>query len=300
MNDYEDDHDFDPELWFSEGDSGFEEDETPPTMRGNAEFFMLELTPDDEAGRRLGEIQRPLATEYRGGRKKRPAFNIGAEAKAIVHGTSDPLSRQSATLLIYDFKFFSHRSTRIKDASISFEFKSKRGSRNPPPTVAVVAPYAKHVMIRTTETSTRTLGVAAGVQGGSLVNGNADAHGDWTVEKIRPIMLRLSKSGVVSLFRACILLIRQDNEDFYLYPTIKVTPDLKTQLQQPLFGFRRPDDPIKIVPTRPAVNKSIGKTITGSDLISEMNDVWDCTFYHTFEDAVKSSTRRSQHRRGLR
>lgn len=39
------------------------------------------------------QIQRDVVTEFYGGRKKRPAFNAGAVAKVIVHGTLDQISK---------------------------------------------------------------------------------------------------------------------------------------------------------------------------------------------------------------
>lgn len=260
-----------------------------------------------------GEIQREVATEFHGGRKKRPAFNVSAVAKAIIHGTLDQTSKTPATLLVYDFKFLSHRSTRIKDASISFEFKAKRGSTSLGPTVIAVAPYAKHIMMRTTETVTRTIGGDVGAQGGAVVAGNASVHAEKTAEKIithaaeivgdnpadewsNRFLAQWSLSentsqmnGIVSLFRACILLTRDNGEEFYLYPTVEVKPDLKTKLGVSLWGFRRPDDPIRIVPASTEVNRLEDKLISSSNLSSSINNLWDCTFYSTFDDAVKAS-----------
>lgn len=259
-----------------------------------------------------------MATEYYGGRKKRPAYNVGAEAKAIVHGTLDKTSRTRATLLVYDFKFLSHRATRIKDASISFEFQAKKGSTSLGPTVSAVAPYLKHAMMRTTETVATTLGGDAGVQGGTIVTGNVGVHGERSVQKmvthaaqvvgdnpadewgnrsLAQWSLSENKSqedgiegGIVSLFRACILLTRENDEDFYLHPTVKVTPDTVTQLTTPLSGFRRRDDPIKFVPSTPALNKlEGGGSISISELGSGLGHLWDCTFYSSLEDAIKES-----------
>ncbi|KAI0888362.1 uncharacterized protein GGS22DRAFT_155677 [Annulohypoxylon maeteangense] len=314
-----DDSDFDSELWVSGEESDYDEDDeiVQYAPRAGDTTFNLELTLDAEAGdvhtrNRPGQIQREVATEFYGGRKKRPAFNVGAVAKAIVHGTLDQISKTPATLLVYDFKFFSHRSTRIKDANISFEFQAKRGSNSLGPMVTAIAPYAKHIMMRTTETVTRTIGGDAGIQGGSVVTGNASVYGEKSVEKITTHAAEVvgnnpadewsnrflaqwslsendsQASGIMSLFRACILLTRDNDEEFYLYPTVGVTPDLRTQLKAPLWGFRRPDDPIKIVPTSTAVNR-LGDIISSSNLSSGINNLWDCTFYTTFEDAIKAS-----------
>ncbi|KAK1254746.1 hypothetical protein MKX08_008741 [Trichoderma sp. CBMAI-0020] len=321
-----DDSDFDSELWVSGEELDYDEEDEIAQYSpsgGSATFFKLELSSDDETGGnrlkgfhtrgRPGEIQRGVATEFYGGRKKRPAFNVSAVAKAIIHGTLDQISKIPATLLVYDFKFLSHRSTRIKDASISFEFKAKRGSTGLGPSVIAVAPYAKHIMMRTTETVTRTIGGDAGVQGGVVVAGNASLHAEKTVEKVTTHAAEVvgdnpadewsnrflaqwslsenpsQMNGIVSLFRACILLSRDNDEEFYLYPTVGVNPDLKTKLRASLWGFRRPDDPIRIVPASTAVNKLEDKVISSSNLGSGINDLWDCTFYSTFGGAIKAS-----------
>ncbi|KAL6827244.1 hypothetical protein J3E69DRAFT_333416 [Trichoderma sp. SZMC 28015] len=316
-----DDSYFDSELWVSGEELNCDtEDEIAqyaPRVE-SATFFKLELTSDAEAGDfhtrgRPGEIQREVATEFYGGRKKRPAFNVSAVAKAIIHGTLDETSKTPATLLVYDFKFLSHRSTRIKDASISFKFKAKRGSTSLGPTVIAVAPYAKHNMLRTTETVTRTISGDAGIEGGTIVTGNASVHAEKTIEKVTTHFAEVvgdnpadewsnrflaqwslsentsQMSGIVSLFRACILLTRDNDEEFYLYPTVQVNPDLKSQLRAPLWGFRRPDDPIKIVPASTAVNRLEKGLISSSHLSSGINNLWDCTFYSTFDDAIKAS-----------
>ncbi|KAI1252571.1 hypothetical protein MGN70_007155 [Eutypa lata] len=215
-------------------------------------------------------IQRDVVTEFYGGRNKRPAFNAGAVAKTR-------LQKASATLLVCDFSFFSHQSIRIKDAAVSFGVKARRGSTSLDPIATEVALYGKHIMMWTTETVTRTFGGEAGIQGEAVVMGNACIHVKSSAEKITTHTAEVvgnnpadewsnrflaQWSTIVSLFRACILLTRVDNEGFYLYPTIGVTPDLKTQVKAPLWGFRRPDDPIKSVPTSTAGNKLEGNVIS--------------------------------------
>ncbi|KAI0407366.1 hypothetical protein F4802DRAFT_605547 [Xylaria palmicola] len=309
--------DSESEIWVSGDELDYNEDGIGQgTARaGSAAFFMLGLTPDEEAGdvhtrNTAGQVQREMATGFYGGQKKRPAFSVEAVAKAIVHGTLDHTSKTPATLLVYDFKFLSHRSTRIKDASISFEFKAKKGSASLGPNVEAVAPYAKHIMMRTTETVTRTIGGEVGAQGGG---GTAGIHAEKSVQKDTTHAVTIvgdnppdewcnrflaqwslsengsQMSGVVSLFRACILLTRDNNEEFYLYPTVMVTPDLKTQLKTPLWGFRRADEPILMVPTRTELNKLGENAISSSNLGSGLSNLWDCTFCSTFEDAVKTS-----------
>jgi len=252
--------------------------------------------------------------EFSGGRKKRPAFSVGAVAKAIVHGTLDEASKKRATLLVYDFKFLSHRLTRIKEANTYFEFQAKKGSTSLGPTVEQVAPYSKHVLMRTTETVTTTIGGDGGIEAGSILTANAGIHGERSVNKTVTHSAKVvgdnpaddwgnrcvaqwslsendsQKSGIVSLFRACILLTRDNDEEFYLHPTIQVTPDTLTRLKAPLSGFRPRDDPIKMVPTTAPYNKLGGNVaISTSNLSAGLADLWDCTFHSSFENAIKAS-----------
>ena len=118
------------------------------------------------------------------GSKKRPAFRISCTAKAIVHGTLDEISKKRATLLVYDFTFFSYRSTRIKEADISFTFEPKKGSTGGGgPTVEKVAPFAKHIMMQTSQTETRKISANGAVSGGVGATVNANAGVEKSVEK---------------------------------------------------------------------------------------------------------------------
>ncbi|KAI1635752.1 hypothetical protein F4809DRAFT_642243 [Biscogniauxia mediterranea] len=321
-----DDSDFDSELWMSEEESDYNEEyeieRQAPRRPGDATLFTLELTPDAEALTsslkmftlaadlgRSSERWRP--NSMLGGRRDRPSTSALLPKLSFTEHWTKP--QKLLLPSVYDFTFLSHRSTRIKDANISFEFKAKRGSTSLGPTVINVAPYAKHIMMRTTETVTRTVGGDFGVQAGTVVTGDAGIHGEKSVEKITTHAAEVvgnnpadewsnrflaqwslsendsQMSGIVSLFRSCILLTRDNDEEFYLYPTVEVTPDLKTQLKTPLWGFRRADDPIKIVPTSTEVNRLEGNDISSSNLGSGLSNLWDCTFYATFENAMKAS-----------
>lgn len=179
-----------------------------------------------------------------------------------------------------------------------------------------VAPYSKHVMMRTTETVATTIGGEGGIQGGSIVTGNVGIHGERSVSKTVTHSAEVvgdkpadewanryiaqwslsendsQKSGIVSLFRACILLTRDNDEEFYLHPTVQVTPDTVTQLKAPLWGFRSRDDPIKMVPTTALYNTlehEGGIAISSSNLGAGLDGLWDCTFYSSFENAIKAS-----------
>ncbi|KAK2024171.1 hypothetical protein LX32DRAFT_666857 [Colletotrichum zoysiae] len=305
------------ELWASSDEDEEFQDYRPITE--DAMSFTLELRPEGQSGgyhvrNRPGEIQRVAATQFHSGPRKRPAFNVGANARAIIHGTLDEMSNTPATLLIYDFSFLSHRSTRIKSASISFEFRAKRGSASLGPTVVAVAPFGKHTTMQTTETVTNTIGADGGLSGGAVVNVNAGLHTEKSVEKTTTHAAEIvgnnpcdewsnyflaqwsldenksQRSGIVTLFRVCILLTRDTDEEFDLVPDVHVRPNLTTRLGS-LVAFRRSDDPIRMAPTNNPFNTLEKDLVQERWHLGDLNldGLWDCTFYNRFEDAIKAS-----------
>ncbi|KAH0430502.1 hypothetical protein CcaCcLH18_07779 [Colletotrichum camelliae] len=306
------------ELWMST-DSESDEMEDYKSVYEDATSFTLDLRPQGQSGgfhvrNRHGETQRTVATQFHSGSRRKPAFNVGAIAKAIIHGTLDQESNTPATLLVYDFSFFSHRSTRIKEATISFEFRAKKGSASMGPTVTKVAPFGKHVMMQTTETVTKTVGGEGGVSGGAVVNVNTNLRAERSVEKVTTHAAKVvgnnpcdewsnyplaqwslhenesQQNGIMTLFRACVLLVRDTEEDFELLPDVQVTPDLKTRLGS-LMAFRRSDDPIILAPASEPLN-ALATDLTQNRWNLgqvDLSSLWDCTFHNTFEEAVKAS-----------
>ncbi|CAI0644530.1 unnamed protein product [Colletotrichum noveboracense] len=312
----------DSELWMST-DSESDEIEDYESISDDATSFTMDMRPQGQPGglhvrNRHGETQRTVATQFHLGSRRKPAFNVGAIAKAIIHGTFDQDSRTPATLLVYDFSFFSHRSTRIKEANISFEFRAKKGSASIGPTVTEVAPFGRHVMMQTTETVTKTVGGEGGVSGGAVVNVNTNLRAERSVEKVTTHAAKVvgnnpcdewsnyplaqwslqenesQQNGIMTLFRACVLLTRDTEEDFELLPDVQVTPDLKTRLGS-LMAFRRSDDPIILAPASEPLNA------LANDLVQkrwnlgqvDLSSLWDCTFHNTFAEAVKASRAQS-------
>ncbi|KAK7422548.1 hypothetical protein QQX98_001571 [Neonectria punicea] len=306
----------DSELWMPGEED--EDDQQVPTM-GDATFFKLDLGYQGELGdyrarNKLGQKQREAVSGFGSGSRKKPAFNVSCTAKAIIHGNLDQISNTPATLLVYDFSFFSYRSTRIKDARISFEFQPKKDGTGVGPTVKKVAPFAKHVMMQTTETKTRNVTTGGGITGGTVVSANATVNAETSVEKTTTHAAEIignnpfddwgnhflaqwflkenesQKSGIVSILRTCILLTRPDDEEFCCVPSIEVTPNFKTWLGT-LVSCRAPDDPIIFDPEYDVYNVLEGRPqIDRLNLGTEnLDDLWDCTFHQTFEEAVKVS-----------
>jgi hypothetical protein len=263
---------------------------------------------------KTGEKQRQAVSGFGVGSRKRPAFHISCTAKVIVHGTLTKDSNELATLLVYDFSFFSYRSTRIKEAHIVFEFQPKKGSAGWGPAVKKVGPYATHVMMQTTQTETVTKGGELSLTGGTVINGNAKGSVEKAVEKVTTHAVKITgdnpfddwgnhflaewslkenesqKKGIVTLLRACILLTRDSDKEFCCIPSIEVKPDFKTQLGS-LFSSRTPDDPVILDPEYEPYN-----TLEGDVKIDRWNlgavnldNLWDCTFHKAFGEAVKVS-----------
>lgn len=298
---------------------GGDDDEDYGSSAGDASFFTLEFRPEDQPGgfhvrNKAGQSQRLVANQFSSGPNKRPAFNVGSLAKAIVHGTLDQIHNKPATLLVYDFSFFSYRSRRIKDATIKFKFQPKKGSISAGPTVKSVAPFGRHVMMQTREKVSQTTAADTGISGGAAVTANFSVHAEKSVEKTTTHAAEVTgnnptdewgdsvfalwsleenesqRSGIATLFRACILLIRDDEEEFDLFPTIRVTPDLKTRLQS-LIAFRRRDDPVKLDPTSDPIDDLGGIAVGNRWNLGavELSNLWDCTYYSTFGEAIKDS-----------
>lgn len=251
---------------------------------------------------------------FQSGPRKRPAFDVRCVAKAIIHGTlnNDPESR--ATLLIYDFSFFSYRSTRIKEADIFFEFvDGKNSSQGSAPTVKRIAPYSRHSMMETTQTNTKKLTADAGIDAGSVVTANTKVGVESSTEKITTHAAEIvgsqpfdnwgnyteaqwhlkendsQQNGIVAMLRSCILLTRDNDEEFECVPYIRVSPNFSTWLGS-LASTRSRDDAIPFDPSFEPFSDLDGKVeIDRWNLNAvDLEQVWDCTFSTTFGNAVKS------------
>jgi len=259
-----------------------------------------------------GRKQREVVTGSNFGPKKRPAFFVGCVAQAIIHGTLNPTTGTRATLLVYDLSFFSYRSVRIKAANIHFEFRSKDGIAGAGPLVHKMAPFATHTMMETTALVTGTVEVSGVVSGGAAVNVQAGGKYGKTVEKTETYAAevtgnrppdawgnhfevswslkenQLQPRGIVRQMRTCILLTRKTDQDFQLVPTIEATPNFSGWLGS-LRSTRPPDDPVTFDPEYDPYNQ-LGFEIDRWNLDkAPLESLWDCTFHHSFGNAVKAS-----------
>ena len=223
--------DGDDEIWVPKDESDSEDDQTwdpeDPT------FFHLGLAPKGDPSEyrvRRGGDQRPRAalSTVDSSSKFRPAFNVSAAAKLIVHGTIDRERRQRATLLVHEFTFLAHSSGRFTEASIQLKFKSVSG-RPDGPLVKGMAPSGVHEMSAVSRRGHgRPSATLRGGGGGARVEG-AQPFDEWghSVEA-KWKLKEESQSGIPKHVRTCVLLRRDSDQCFALVPIIKATPDLKT------------------------------------------------------------------------
>ncbi|EGU74737.1 hypothetical protein FOXB_14753 [Fusarium oxysporum f. sp. conglutinans Fo5176] len=309
------------EIWIDGEDEGFEEedynarDPTHFTIALESKGQQGVISADFHVRNRDGERQRKAVSAFHGGCRKKPAFTVTCNAKAMIHGNMGSRSQKAASLLVYEFKFNSYNGTRIKEANISLQFRAAGGLAGGP-SVKEVRPSGWHKMEPSTqnESSTRGIGVNLGPQVPGA-NIGVDFSDEDTIEKVtkhHTVVIgdnpqsddwgnyyearfnlhenESQKTGIPSKLNACILLERDNDDDFYCDPYIKVTPDFSTGIMS-LFSSRSPDEEIWFRVTDPPFNELDGNVnINAGELgATPFEDIWDCTMYHKYDGAVKPS-----------
>lgn len=302
------------EIWLSE-----EEDEDDEEFTGaskNPTSFSLALTYQGQPGdyhvrQQPGKPARTAVSAFHGGSKRKPAFTASCNAKAMIHGNMGLPSKKPATLLVYEFKFNSYRGARIKEADILFEFYPKEGQAGGP-SVAQVRPRGLHKMEETeqTESEKRRLELKVGNSDAGLTLGEensvekatkhytvvtgdkpqSDEWGNFYQARFSLSENKSQKSGIPSELTACILLEREDDQDFVCVPYIEATPNFTTVVTS-LFSSRAPDDPIPFSVKDDPFNALDGTVaIDRNDLgATELDKLWDCTMYNKYGGAIKPS-----------
>jgi len=240
---------------------------------------------------------------------------VSCNAKAIIHGEMGPPSKKQATLLVYEFKFYSYKGTRIKEADILFEFHPKEGQPGGP-SVAQVKPRGLHKMEETTQKETSKLGLEVNVgpkippvdaglkladdesvekvtKHHTVITGDNPQSDDWGNFLQARFFLsenKSQKSGIPSELTVCILLERDNDEDFVCNPYIEATPNLTTVVTS-LFSSRAPDEEILFSVKETPFNELDGKVdINRNNLgATDLDKLWDCTMYNEYGGAIKPS-----------
>jgi hypothetical protein len=231
----------------------------------------------------------------------------------MIHGYSNDGAGKRATLLVYEFKFNSYRGARIKTADIMFEFHA-RGGRLAGPSVKAVRPYGIHKMEETTqnESSTLSLQLQAGPEipavdaGVSLTredaiekitkhhtvvtgdNPQSDVWGEYYQARFYLSENESQKDGIPSHLVSCILLERDDDDDFECRPYIEVNPDLRTIVTS-LFSNRAPDEPVVFrIQDEPFNQFPESMVLDCNNLAAvDLDKLWSCTMYTKYNDAIK-------------
>lgn len=267
-----------------------------------------------------GMIQRQTVSAMMGGalRKKKPAFTVGCDARAMIHGRMSPDSDMLGTLLVYDLKFLSRHGTRIKNADVLFEFRA--GSNFPGalgPTVAEVRPKGSNKMGETIQNQASKFGlslnagpsipgadvgftassersISQDVKFHTTVTGDNPADIEWGDRFQARFTLAentAQHSGIPTQLTVVILLERRNNDDFAMMPQIEVTPNFASRLIS-LGSTRSSDDPVYFnVQASPFNRLSGAPEIDPNNLGAvDLDKLWICTMYNLYTDEVKKFT----------
>lgn len=261
-----------------------------------------------------GEFQRAAVSAFHGGSRKKPAFTVSCDAKAIIHGRMGPTSAKQATLLVYEFKFLSWRAgTRIKEADILFEFQAlSTGPGALGPSVVEVRPKGQSRMGETIQNQAIKFGltfnigpaipgVEAGVTASSEQTKTKDVKYHTKVTGDNPAEIvfggryqakfRLEEnenqaSGIPTQLTV-VMLLEHSGEDFQMIPRIQATPDLRTMVAS-LASSRAPDDPVYFSTQAPPVIHLDGNTQIDVDNLgaTDLDSLWICNMYDLYMSEI--------------
>lgn len=269
-----------------------------------------------------GMIQRKTVSVMMGGslHKKKPAFAVGCDARAMIHGRMSPDSDKLATLLVYDLKFLSRHGTRIKDADVLFEFRPRSNQPGAlSPTVAEVRPRGQIKMGETMQNQASKFGLSfnAGpsIPGADVglnifgeqniskdlsfhttVTGDNPADLDWGDRFQASFTLAENtsqQSGIPTQLTVVILLQRESDHDFEMVPHIQITPNFTSRLIS-LGSTRSSDDPVYFNVQEPPFEKARGMAKIDPNNLGavDLDSLWFCNMYTLYMDEVKKSESR--------
>lgn len=248
--------------------------------------------------------------------KRKPAFTVGCEARAIIHGRLGTDSEKLATLLVYDLKFLSRHGTRIKDADVLFEFRSR--TKQPGViglTVSEVRPKGESRMGESIQNQASKFGLSfnagpsiPGADVGLNASGEKSITKDLkfhtTVTGDNPPDLEWGdhfqarftlaenpsqESGIPTQLTVVVLLERDTDDNFEMIPRIEVTPNFTSRLTS-LGSTRSSDDPVYFDVHEFPFDRLGGVTdIDPSNLGAvDLDKLWICTMYTLHMDGVKA------------
>lgn len=195
----------------------------------------------------------------------------------VTHGTLTADDEEPATLLVFEFRFISMKSSRrFVRATITLTFEDAEGSSKLDPEVYRIVPEGSFSLNKTTSVKTIKHSANAGLNAGVSV-ASANAGYAWEMEepRSRDHYTRLSgvkkllgraygdsnsviwsmeenderKDGIPSFLRAAVLLRRKDDVPFRFTIKVRSDVDFVSEIKS-LFGYEKPDpvDPVDINP----------------------------------------------------
>jgi len=237
------------------------------------------------------------------------SLHMSCKSREVVHGFLSLDSDEFATLLVYELRLDAvKRGRRVKYAKIEFEFKSSIPNGRDPE-VHDYAPSGRVNLLSSTHEESVTKGseISLGAPemlvsaGGSVkwektisrsATDEARVIGDpkcnkygkqvgvsWTLHENESI-----KSGVPSMLRCAILLVRKDDEPFKCVAKVYAEPDWKSQVGS-FWGRTSNDDPIYFDPSLPPTNRlrKDGYDTDNLEGTIKLNDLVDIRFGTVFK-----------------
>jgi len=235
------------------------------------------LLPQGDGGSGFRTKNEPGQTFRKGLVDRGEALITKAGIVNVTHGTLTAEDEDLATLLIFEFRFVSMKSSpRFIRATITLTFEDANGSPKLDPEVERIVPEGSFSLNKTTSVKnikhSANAGFNAGIGGAS---GNAGYVWEMEEAKSRDHYTRLSgvrkllgrtygrdnsviwsmeenderKDGIPSFLRAAVLLRREDDVPFRFTIKVRTDVDFVSEIKS-LFGMEKPDpvDPVDINP----------------------------------------------------
>jgi hypothetical protein len=235
------------------------------------------LLPEGDGGSGFRTKNEPGEKFRKGLVDRGEALVTKAAVVNITHGTLTAEDEELATLLVFEFRFMSMKSSRrFIRATVTLTFEDADGSPKLDPEVYRIAPEGSLSLNKTTSVKNVKHSANAGFNAGfSGASGNAGYVWEMEEAKSRDHYTRLlgikkllgrtygkensvvwtleendeRKDGIPSFLRAAVLLRREDDVPFRFTIKVRTDVDFVSEIKS-LFGIEKPDpvDPVDINP----------------------------------------------------
>lgn len=257
---------------------------------------------EDQGGQTKSRNEPPERIQRQNVRNSRKSdtFKIDVDLYTCVHGTLDPIKREKASLIIFDFQLVCVKGSGLfKYAKFEFEFTNKADKRLGP-AVRAYAPFRTEDRSNTTIAdveATQKLELKAGVDqvgtvegsmgrekrisyqnryfdrgtGGRYYQSSGDRYNGvwWSLNQSKKPGVR---EGIRANFRAAILLRRDSDDEFLGTFSLDTNAGVFYGLQSKINDWRgivEPDDPINFDPGYPPQGECRGIDHTNLGSLAE-------------------------------